>query len=54
MTKSKIIKLISILIVIIFIGIISWRYGLFERYNYFTAHWDIFNNNVQIIGIGKV
>lgn len=43
---------IALLILSISIGVLHWHYGLFHRYNYFTAKSDIARQHIQIVSIG--
>lgn len=41
-------------IIILFVGILSWQIGLFNRYNYLTGKIDVIREKPHIVELGDV
>jgi hypothetical protein len=51
--KLKPLHLIVIALTVLLLFGVSYKYGIFTRYNYFTAHWDSHNGKVRLLSYGK-
>lgn len=51
--KLKLLHIIVIVLSVSLLTIANYNYGIFTRYNYFTAHWDKLNGEVRLLAYGK-
>jgi hypothetical protein len=51
--KLKPFPLIVIALTVLLLFGVGYKYGMFTRYNYFTAQWDRFNGKIRLLSYGK-